>query len=169
MDREPIRVRRRLAALVTVFTGVLVLAACGRGPDAGSSDSGAGPAEAEPAWVRVVVPAELVAGSRFSVSYELRDPATDPRRMHPSVELELWRGDKHLNVLVSSTGEPPGEPLVQPADEAQIPAVLQSGGGPFTFRLPDLPAGTYTLCGGIGLDNTPWERFCRAVAVRRRS
>lgn len=155
---------------VAVVLGVVGAAVAGivfmlRSPD--QSPQGGAPIISEPPWVKVVLPPELVAGSRFSVSYEPRDPATDPRTLGVSPSLNLWRGNERLNVLITAVGEPLGEPRVESAKEpTQEPAVRLGGSGPFYFRLPDLKPGVYVLCGGIGSDTEPWSSFCRSVRVR---
>lgn len=121
----------------------------------------AGPPPSEATVARVILASQLTAGSRFSVTYEPRDPALDPAMLSPDIRLILWQDGKRRNALVTG-----GNPIIQRPDDP-VPAPQLLGPGPYGFRLPELAPGAYTLCGSVGLKDTrgQLERWCREVRV----
>lgn len=127
-----------------------------------NDDSRSGARESEPERVHVVIDSSLTAGGRFPVRYAIRGNGDD-QALRPSVALVLWHGGQARNTLLAA-----GNPRIQPAEGAAIPAVELRGPGPFEFALPKgLRSGKYTLCGYVGVEGSGGaEPFCRHVRVR---
>lgn len=156
--RRRIATKRLLVGGVSLFVLVGSLLAWRLSSD---GTNAAGPPPSEATLARVILPSQLTTGSRFSVTYEARDPALDPATLSPDIRLILWEDGKRRNALVAG-----GNPRIQaPDDPIPVPKLL--GPGPYGFQLPDLAPGRYTLCGHVGLRDTVGrlERWCREVRV----